>query len=196
MSAPNFHKIEAPEYLVLNLPENDEFLIKHIIDDIKYQVQQALEKHYSYYDGGDDDYELRSYPGETFGHIYSSKTYAGFTVEVFVNLIIRNGYYTGCNFDTCTQVYIEGRSIGNTVDPFKVKETFTDLWEEKPGMAGIVGGKAYLWIIDTIDNMKFEVYKTFRELSTRYVRTALFSNGEAIYERADNPRAVLKSAVN
>lgn len=107
---------------------------------------------------------LRSYEGNIFAEI--SKTIGKWAITI--NLIVRGGYYGGINLDW--GVEIEDTSEGDSFE-----------WGEAK-------------ISDTADNYIHKqiekIEKTYRNFTEPLICLGVFSNGEAVYERASRFEAV------
>jgi len=113
-----------------------------------------------------DKYEdaLRSYAGRIFAEIDKTIGKWGITI----NLIARSGYYSGVNLDW--RVDIEDQQTGDSFEHGEDK----------------ISNTAENYISDQIAKIE----KVYREYTTPLICVAVFSNGEAIYERAKYPEAV------
>lgn len=102
----------------------------------------------------------RNYPGEIFAeyNIESGKFMAS------INLIARGGYYSGVNLDW--EVEIENQQTG---DSFEMGED-----------------KISATLQNLIDSKIRQVEKVYKTYTTPLICRGVFSNGEAIYEKAKN----------
>jgi hypothetical protein len=118
----------------------------------------------------------RNYGGLILGTLSIEKEYSQMGVSVTLTPVIRSGYYGGVNLDWEMEYHIEG-------DPH---DDIDDIdWEAyfptRPFMYEV-------WIInfleESADKLKTKVEKVFTDYSTPLNCVGVFSNGEAVYEKA------------
>ena len=127
----------------------------------------------------------RNFSGKIIGQLYSSFTYLNADFELTLNIIMRNGYYSGFNMD-----YEFGCSLdGNQYDD--IPELIEDLeayYIEEYNVQGLYAiHRARLRVkLDTLhDELKLKAIEVFKMYSDQLVVTAQFSNGETFYEKVE-----------
>jgi hypothetical protein len=125
-------------------------------NDLLDNVRSEL-KYFNKQERPDND---RSYPGTIFAeyNIESGKFMAS------INLIARSGYYSGVNLDW--EVEIENQKTG---DSFEMGED-----------------KISATLQNLIDRKIKQIEKVYKIYTTPLICLGVFSNGEAIYEKAKN----------
>lgn len=104
----------------------------------------------------------RNYEAKTFGEVEIEKN----KWRIIIGLDVRNGYYSGVNLDW--RVEAEDLTTGDS-----------DEWEE-----GAVFLPAYMEAI--IRRKIKQIEKVYSEYTTPLICLGVFSNGEAVYEKAKN----------
>jgi hypothetical protein len=150
MSTPNFKKVNASKYFAVETETDYDY------DDLVMNLQSEFEKK--------DKYENdRSYPGKIVAGI--EKNLGKWNVEV--EIIVRGGYYSGCNLDW--NVITTDQNSGDVYEYGDYEEkdlpTYINNW---------IGAKIK------------KVEKVFAQNSTPLYCRGIFSNGEAIYETCKN----------
>lgn len=106
----------------------------------------------------------------------------------FFRITLKSGYYVGVQF--YVEMTDDADNAGFTPDGDRYADNDSCRWyldmcySEARRKFGSEARKVQKLMAKLADAWFFE----------RYVCTAIFSNGEAIYDKADNPRAVLKAA--
>lgn len=112
-------------------------------------------------------YDLKSYPSIYVTSVTKDFTIVtdsgiGITITIFIDIFIRSAYYEGATLDWECRVEID------STDP-DIEDQFREFIDEK---------------VKPIKSKLIEdIEKVFGEISTSYIKTAQFSNGEAIYEK-------------
>ena len=166
MSAPNFHKTEATHYFAVLTKDCDEetnevftpdiWEMANLIDCIKAEL--GIEGHEVMKTSIRDTNELRSYPSTCIGLVSLG--------DVELMLTIRSGYYEGAVLD-----YHQVSDILN-------EELRNDSAKETRRIEAY--RKKYTADYQTLTAIVDEIYTTN---STPLIKTAQFSNGEAIYQK-------------
>jgi hypothetical protein len=158
MSTSNFANKNASKVFAVELA--DEWSYDDLKDNLRHELDLTE-------DNFNETNENRSYPSQSVGYI--EKFFNGFSVRLYV--IIRSGYSSGVNLDWETQF----RGYYDYYDDF---EDFKDFEV----------GKIDSEIIDTLEGSEIqlvtETEKVFELYSTPLNCVGVFSNGEAIYEKA------------
>ena len=154
MSAPNFYKKNASNYFAFQdreMEEGYEFLINDIRDALEELGYESI----------DEKSDMsRNYSGM----IIAQKVFSKNIWTISIDVIIRNGYYTGTNLD---------------YDVHLIKET-TDYYNFEEGNWEEIHFPEYIKKI--LDREINKLEKKYAKLSDSVLeRTALFSNGEALY---------------
>lgn len=126
----------------------------------------------------------RNYEGYTLGSLTTEKGYDNMSVAVNIVPTIRSGYFAGVNLDFEVEYLIEGDPHESIQDidfesQFPVKTEKYEEWVT-----------AYLE--KTAEALIEKVEAVFKDYTTPLVCVAVFSNGEAVYEKADNKRTTIK----
>jgi hypothetical protein len=175
MSTSNFHNENASCIFACELV--DEFSYEDLIENLQVAFDDL---HADYSAGGHDPYELRSYPSRVIAGLVFSKTYRDFSVDLEISIIIRSGYFAGCNLDWDIVYMIEGEAV--------FEKEFADAIEyytaSSPKMAAYRSRLAVKWAEKTEEKLIEKVEGIFRQFSTPLRVAARFSNGETIYEEA------------
>jgi hypothetical protein len=177
MSTPNFANRNASKYFVLEIEDDFEY------DMQKEDIQYYLSEHgYEEMDSRPHD-DNRSYPSVIIAQKSVEKYFGDFSVEIIINVLIRSGYYAGVNLDW--EIEIE-TPYDKYNDEIPEKDWIIDQFEDEGYSRGFgtIQSKNVLNFIDkTIIQLSEETEEHLGKLTETYVRTALFSNGEAIYEK-------------
>lgn len=170
----------------------DDWEIQEGINDLKINLKELEGVNYSDYSNFQD--HSRSYNNTALGDITASKDYAGITFEVIITPILTSAYYEGATLDYLVKFGNDWDS--NFDDIFEVVEDGFYRSDLNKGMQEIQKKHATNWLEKTVEEIG-NIVDEFLKSQAEYhlVKTAQFSNGEAIYEKADNRRAQLKSAL-
>lgn len=154
MSTSNFHNVNAKNVFAVEI--EDEYDFDDLRDNLFHELGLEL--------GGYDADELRSYPSSVVGNLIVG--------DVRISVIIRSGYYTGCNLDWAIQ-YGDYDDYNDYCDMINCDDTLTDT--EKARFKLTTKNVTHL-LIDKVE-------KVFTNFSQPLRRVATFSNGETIYEK-------------
>lgn len=178
MGTPNFMNKNASKHFVLEFEDDIEFDIQ------KENFQDFLMENGFDVDDSTPQDDNRSYPSICIASKSIEKTIADNNIEVIIHVIIRSGYYAGVNLDWDIQIETDNSSFYNEdVTPDQVFDDFIDL-QFSEGFAKIQSKNVVKWIYKTIPTLIEEVETIYENVSETYNRVAVFSNGEAIYEKA------------
>jgi len=167
MSTSNFHNVNASKIFAV---ENYNF------DDLWLNLSDELDLFHQ--SGVFDPDELRSYPSHILGYL---EKYEWFRDDIKLNMrifpLIRSGYYSGVNLDW----FIEVRDVFDveiTRPECLLQSGLTDQEKEK------ALDEINSWIENTREELINRVESVFEKYSTLLNCVGVFSNGEAVYERA------------
>jgi len=180
MSAPNFAITNASRYFVVEANESWEY------EDILACIQDAFRTQkweneicFSNENKSDDN---RSYPGIIFGYLSASKYYERVgEANVIIELVLRSGYYEAANLDYEIRYEVEGIEYDNPQDV-----NVLHVANLPPKQAKLYNRWIANWMEDTTGKMTSKIEAIYSRFSEQYIRTALFSNGEAIYSKIKN----------
>ena len=185
MSTSNFHNVNANRIFACEIEEDFDY------DDLVSNLKSEFSKLHECSEDK-DPHELRSYSSNVITAIYKTKSYKDFTVEVKVNVVIRNGYYSGVNLDwfTTTELFGQETDVEYFADELEYQLSTSRKNAER------IAKYAEKWAEKAKEGLIQEVETIFEQYSTPLVVVARFSNGETVYEKADNKRSLIKSIVN
>ena len=186
MSAPNFIKENTKDYYLVELTD-DYYLME---EDIKYKMEQIKEDLEQENinpieeegDEGSSEYNLTSYL--TIEEPLDTEE----SINLIAKIGLRSGYYTGANLDyllyyrTDTEDY-ENREEAIEEAEYEREKEFTDKEKQQ--------------IEQKAEEILKKIEKALRKNADKIlIRTALFSNGEAIYEEIekDEVKQIIKEA--
>lgn len=177
MSTPNFANNNASKYFVLEIEDDFEY------DMQKECIQDYLSEHgYEQMDSRPHN-ENRSYPAVIIAQKSMEKSFGDYTIEVIISVLIRSGYYAGVNLDWEIEI---ATPYDNFHDEIPEKDWIIDEFENEEYSRGFgtIQSKNVLNFIDkAIIKLSEETEEHLGKLTETYVRTALFSNGEAMYQK-------------
>ena len=175
MSAQNFYNKNASRIFANECEEEWDY------EDLKSNLNSELAKLETdnlYIDCYADERHNgdRNYGGLILGTLSIEKEYSQMDVSVTLTPVIRSGYYGGVNLDWEMEYHIEG-------DPH---DDIDDIdWEAHfPNRPFMYEGWVTTFLEESADKLKTKVEKVFADYSTPLNRVGVFSNGEAIYEKA------------
>lgn len=180
MSAPNFYA-KSGKYFAIEIESEDGYEIDDAIENITAEFE-AIKRPKIYTEQVDEHDGDRNYPGRAFlklGLVNERED-----IQTTAALVVRSGYYAHANIDIDVQVY-DGYS-GDHIEPdeLTVDDVKSILQGYHDRTVTDKQAAATLRRIQrdcaTLDNLAGQLLK---EYTTPLIRTALFSNGEAIYER-------------
>jgi hypothetical protein len=157
MGTSNFHNVNAGRIYACEIENDFDY------DDLKENIINELELD----ERGSDPHELRSFPSNVLGTLTKR--------NVTITVIIRSGYYEGCNLDWSIEY---GDNDCDNIDDYcdEVKE---DNW-----LTNIEKYNATRFLAQDEEYLINKVEAVFETFSTPLKVVARFSNGETIYERS------------
>ena len=176
MGTSNFHNVNAGKIFTNECEEEWDY------DYLKSNICSELEnsKYHFRKDYGTDSHELRSYPSHVLGTIFSeTKNYKDFTVEVSLIVVVRSGYYSGCNLDYDWEYIVNGE----TTDELDFADIIEYQASYKRDNAKRYAKFAEQWAKSTLETMRIDLETIFEMYSDKYEVAAQFSNGETIYTK-------------
>ncbi len=144
-----------------------------------------------------DEYDRtsnRSYPASIIAEKTKCICVAGVSIDIAASAKIVSGYWSGACFDFDCELSVYDRD-GYHVDDYNDIDTINkyvdsdtiakDNWTGNKGLSKIHAGRIYEAMQQAIDKLREEAEKAFAECCTDILVCAgVFSNGEAIYQRA------------
>jgi len=175
MSTSNFHNVNASSVFACEIESEYDY------EDLLMNLETALINfECDYKHTAHDSHELRSYPSRVITALGVEKQYKDFSVSVEIAIIIRSGYYAGCNLDWNCIYSIEGEET-NDLGFAELIEYYADCSAK---MALYKASFVKQWAESTAQKMINRIEAIFRQYSTPLNVVARFSNGETIYEKA------------
>jgi len=168
MSTSNFYSV-CGKYFVVEVSEEEEEL--QSLEDVENAVLEELEKSFEVVEEDKWDGE-RNYAGRIFGSIrkyfkvFDKELRDYVDLEVYINLILRSGYFMGCNLDYSIEIYLDGQDVSDL--------SYSDYLNK-------TNAKKLNSFVRKATKAVERVYKKYTE---QYYCLGIFSNGEAIYEKA------------
>ena len=161
MGTRNFFKTNAKNYYVVLDNVEDDFDLDFEVEDLRDNIITKLAaKGYNAAPMNEWD-GRRNFEGKYIARVYVEVSNEA---EIVANIVIRNGYYEAANldFELETEIY----------DSLSVEDE------------GLAESKNLVDTIEKISNqLRDDIDEVFTQVSTPYVCTAVFSNGEAIYSK-------------
>lgn len=155
MSAPNFHNKNANKIFAHDC--EDEFSYDDLISNIQAELKEGEDTNEH------DKNSLRSYGGTIIKQIFENFG----KWDVTIDIIIRGGYYSGCNLDWNVKV--------EDVPEYNFYEWGEEEFDMLPQ-----------YIKSFVDGKIKKIEKVFTDLTTPLICLGIFSNGEAVYKKAKN----------
>ena len=178
MSAPNFYNVNASR--VFAIDAENEFEYDDLKDNIFYGLQSVFgERNVIRRNESEDGW--CSYPGTVVASILGKTKHYEIPeadVEVFFNIIVRSGYYAGGNVDWDIVIEVAGEEYDNIEE---VNFEYCGLTKKQERQYAEYAKK---FIRGEIERMLPMVEKVFEENTISLNCIGVFSNGEAIYEKA------------
>lgn len=110
--------------------------------------------------------------------IGKSKNFGDVCAEVWLTVKLNPGYYEGATLDYDIQIMIDGYEYED-IDDVDISHSYMNA-----GLQAIMLPKIRRWMLTSLDDMREKLEGVFDQCSDHVlVRTATFSNGEAIYEK-------------
>ena len=184
MGTANFLNVNASKVYACDV--DDEVMADITMGQIIHDINEELKK--SWVKGWDiAEVEKwtneRSYPSKIFGEVYKYFEFYGVEVTAQINLIIRSGYYQGCNFDYEFEFEVDGTTY-DSID--EVERDFEEYASDYAGKAEHLLRYHLSSFIRKLEDEIGEVIniveKVYAEHTIGLCKVAQFSNGEAIYE--------------
>jgi len=177
MGTCNFHNKNASRIFASECEE--EFDYEDLVSNIQCELGAKFGNDFII----EDEYEdgLRSFPGKIIGEIqFDSKYYELPELEIIpkVQVIIRSGYYAGVNLDWEMKIETNQYDEFDNIEDIEVINGSTG--KEYPRHTEW----AKNWCNKIIPKAIEKIEKTFEEFTTPLNCIGVFSNGEAIYEKA------------
>jgi hypothetical protein len=188
MSTGNFYNKNASRIFAFEV--EDDFDYEDTVGNI---LASLLDRDFSEETGYENG--LRSFTGRYIASKCISKSFCGLSVDVTIKAICRSGYYSGANIDWELGYQFEETSEEKP-EASDIAEILERYYGVGAGMATIQGRNALRFIERAETQLVEELEAVLAEFTEPLVVVGRFSNGETLYERADNCRAVLKAAVN
>jgi hypothetical protein len=174
MATSNFYNKNASKIFASEI--ENEFDYDDLIDNVSYDIQ---DKHNSYYVTNKKYIDNGRYLKYS---LVESVSYKDDTlIEVFINPIIRSGYYSGANLDYEYEYYFEGEEVYDPADIQDYLEYRLGYSEKKATKISDSRFKRLERIKNKLSKQLENIYESH---TTPLVVTARFSNGETIYSKA------------
>ena len=179
MSTSNFHNVNASKIYSCE----DEF------DDLKLNLLSELNSNDNKLKGFDftfdekvkDSHELRSYPSAIIATSYLCRNFKNFEVTVYIDVIVRIGYYYDCNLD----YNIRYECLGQEVEiPKEFDEVFEYQLDTSIKNARRINKYVTKWCLEARKQLTDYVENVFNDISSPLNVVGTFSNGETIYTKA------------
>lgn len=194
MSAPNFKLKNSSKYFVIDNIEDEtdyDMLVEDLQEHFKNVINNDIDVEiYNNIDNNND----RNYPGLQFAEINKEldiDELNGFLVNICFNLVLRSGYYSGVNLDFDYNIVLENEECDN-IDYFSdvIDNFFSNNFDEfdEDEDEYILNNRRLEIennIIEEYKNLVSLIENEYSKLSEEYIKTAQFSNGEAIYEKVN-----------
>jgi len=193
MGTSNFHRVNATKVfaVLMNQPamsengeDSDEYYYapqQWEVDEFIEYLQEQLSKDHTFFKGGTDPYELRSFPSRVIGEIRSGTDFAGGLIsgEIVITAVMRSGYYEGACLDWHITKFIDGDEYDDVSEYDGGENDFTDIEAESAQIAIVE------WFSDEEEKLIKFVEDVFTRASMPMEVVATFSNGETIYKMAN-----------
>lgn len=180
MGTGNFLKKNASKYYAVMMAwEDDDGEVVHP-DDMDYEwMEEGLVEGLELKGKSSSGYEgNRNYPEKVVGWLSKSRMFMGLDVEVMIEIVVRSGYYEGCNLDWNLYYTVEGDETDDYEDVLISLEGYCD----NLGLAKANGSRLIKWIRKVEDELIEKVEGFFDSYTTPLDLVARFSNGETIYK--------------
>ena len=164
MGCSNFHNENASKIYACELLQEDDY------EDLKSNLEEAIERIGGRLVDRQDSTELRSYPSRVIGEIEETISDSKDDYGITVMLVVRSGYYDGVNLDWIVEFtdnsYGDTDNIGDIMNDTEIYKTTRTKIE-----------RAFNKLVNKIE-------KICEDYSTPLKVTARFSNGETWYQKA------------
>lgn len=186
MSTQNFYRKNADKYYVVSDRALEDGATQ-LLDDVREDLREAFGA--SNVLALEDWENSRDYPGEIFAVIDANIPGDIFRdIWIEIRPVIRAGYYSGAilDFDAKVCTYNDSININDEYLPEWLQDELEYLYENV-GLAKINRPVLQNHLNEAYHNAKDKLQGIYARYSKKYVRVALFSNGEAIYrEEVEN----------
>lgn len=177
MSTPNFSNINASRIYATH---NEDY------ENVHYNVMSDLENR-GWYPIKEYDSSNRYYGGRMFMQKDKEVSIGRFSISVSVKAIIRNGYYDDFNFDW--DIEIEGDGSYDVSGEYSFGEEdaanlIYDCTYYTMGFCRMQARNLVSKVRCAISELSEELEKVYACYTDQLVCVGIFSNGEAVYERA------------
>lgn len=195
MSTPNFANRNTSKVFAIGLTQFDEeeepiYPDMLNIEGIYEDVNLAMQSKFNYNNEVDvyflneyDKYSNRSYPAHNICQVSAEKEFGDMWVGITFVVKAVSGYYEGACLDY--DIVITTEYDDAEID--YVDQLIEDMAEDSEMNAGLktIQKKNILnWIENTIPKMTVSIEEVFKDVSEAVmIKTAQFSNGEAIYQK-------------
>lgn len=188
MSTPNFCNYEASKYYAIGSDIDDEFIYNDTKDNVLYELKSFVKNtEYNLYEYDENKmyHQLfnQSYGGTYITSIEQQKYIGDIDILLTVHIVLSGGYYQGATLDYITDIQINDCEYGNLND-FEKHFNYKDLeGSEMPiGMQKIQSKNVLKFVNSALPVLHEQIEKIFEMYCEhKLIRTAVFSNGEAIY---------------
>ena len=189
MGTGNFYNKNASKIFAFHTEEEFDY-----IDNVSNIQESLQEKGFD----DEDEYEdgLRSFPGKYISSKAVSRDFYGVEIIVTIKAVCRSGYYSGCNVDWELEYQCEGIKTDEELTADDIAEEMERYYDIKRGMAVIQSRNAVKYMDKASQKLVDELETVLTEATEPLIVVARFSNGETIYEKADNKKAELKAIAN
>ena len=182
MGTNNFHNVQARRIFAVDC--QDEWAYDDAIDNIFYGLEEKFGKQNVIAEDKTPDDELRSFPAIVIATIEGEgRTYDGEDVYPVAEIIIRSGYYQGCNFDYNIKFNVWGE-IYEDIDEINIEEIqyYSDK-SEKQAERYTEWMRKHLEV--ATEKLRNQIEEVYAEYTIPLTVSAIFANGEATYARAN-----------
>lgn len=185
MSTRNFHNENGRNVFAMDINEDYEY--EDAIENICYGLDAEFNNDYRVEDEYDKD-ALRSYGGKIIASVYGeSKYYKKLDIEVQprLEIVVRNGYYSGINFDYRMIYDITDDEIEDSEELFDMLVDNAIYYKDLSKKEAIRNAKfAEKYLEKSMEELRDKVEKVLSEYTTPLNCVGTFSNGEAVYKKA------------
>ena len=192
MGTSNFHRVNASKVfsVLMDQPaldddgaETGDYYAPEQweVDELIEYLQEQLRKNHTFFPGGNDPHELRSFPSRVIGQIRSVTNFAGGLISgvIVITAVMRSGYYEGACLDWHISKYIDGDEYDD-VSEYDGRETDFPEIETESVQFDIPN-----WFEAEEKRLIEFVEDVFTRASMPLEVVATFSNGETIYKMAE-----------
>lgn len=187
MSAPNFYNANASNIFMVSC--EDDFSYQDTKDNVSYELEELGWDSVRKYDGE------RNYPGCVFSEKTKKASIGKFWVDVTVRAIIRSGYFSDANLDW--DIEIDGTEYDlecyNETEALEQLESSYE-YSENPGFCKMQAKNLVKNVEKAVSELTEELESVYEKYSERLLCLGIFSNGEAIYGKTNNPINQIKAS--